>query len=375
MKLKGTEIVEKKNVLNEIRHNDMTLQELRFFSIYLSKINARDESTRKVKFKLEEFKKIMNIGRLNIQHFKNVTDSLLCKILHVPNEDGTEGFTGFQIFKECKVYKKPGECNQWYVEIDAHDKALPLMFNLKSNYFKYEIWNALRLKSRNQLHMYELLKQYEKIGIREIPLIQLKDWLGLSENEYKRWEKFKTDVLNKCQIALKKYTDIKYDYEIIKTGRKVTGVRFIISKNKEYEDQLQLSEFIKIKKDENIDNQYDNELNDDKELIKSLSNICNNEFSEAQMIVIKDLLVDRGYCKEDNQEETCEFLHRVYHEVNAQNNIPRDATERRYGFIKWFLKNDLSDKAVEESTYSQQGLFMNSEAEEYLKLLREKIGI
>ena len=55
-----TAIVQKRNVLNELRANNLTLQELRFFSIYLSKINPRDTSTRIVRFKLSEFQKIMN---------------------------------------------------------------------------------------------------------------------------------------------------------------------------------------------------------------------------------------------------------------------------------------------------------------------------
>ena len=244
MDINGTEIVEKRNVLNEIRHNNMTLQELRFFSIYLSKINARNISTRKVKFKLEEFRKIMNIEKITIEHFKNVADSLLCKIVHVPNEDGSKGYTAFQLFKKCRVYEDKNDYNQWYVEIDAHDDALPLMFNFKKNYFKYELWNALRLKSRNQLHMYELLKQYESLGVREIDLARLKDWLGLSANEYLRWDSFKKYVLDACQVALKKYTDIKFEYKPVKTGRKVTGVKFIIHKNEDYQDKIKLSEFL-----------------------------------------------------------------------------------------------------------------------------------
>ena len=46
----NTAIVQKRNVLNELRKNSMSLQELRFFSIYLSKINSRDISTRVVRF-------------------------------------------------------------------------------------------------------------------------------------------------------------------------------------------------------------------------------------------------------------------------------------------------------------------------------------
>lgn len=55
MAFNGFEIVEKSNSLNELRLNGMTLQQLRFFSIYLAKINARNIDTRKVIFKLEEF--------------------------------------------------------------------------------------------------------------------------------------------------------------------------------------------------------------------------------------------------------------------------------------------------------------------------------
>ena len=60
-KVKGFELVEKRNVLNQIRRNNMTLQELCLFSIYLSKINARDISTRIVKFSLKNLCKIMEI--------------------------------------------------------------------------------------------------------------------------------------------------------------------------------------------------------------------------------------------------------------------------------------------------------------------------
>ena len=244
MKIKGVEMVEKRNVLNEIKKNDMTLQELRFFSIYLAKINARDVSTRIVKFKLEEFQKIMDIKKVTIQHFKNIVRSLLQKVVEVPNEDGSNGYTAFQLFKRCKVYEDENDCNQWYVEIDAHDEALPLIFEFKEKYFKYALWNVLRLNSRNQIRMYELLKQYEPIGMREIKLEKLKDWLGISQDEYAMFNKFKIYVLDACQKALLENTDIKYDYELMKTGRRVTGVRFIIKKNEDYKDPLKLEEYI-----------------------------------------------------------------------------------------------------------------------------------
>ena len=140
-------IVEKRNVLNELRSNNMSLQELRFFSIYLSKINPWDISTRAVRFSIGDFQRIMGFGRLNVKQLIESTNSLLGKVVRVPDERG--GFLAFTLFKRCRVSKDDN--NEWFVEIDASDDALPLMFDFKSKYFKYELWNALRLKSPNQV--------------------------------------------------------------------------------------------------------------------------------------------------------------------------------------------------------------------------------
>ena len=105
----------------------------------MSKINSRDISTRKVRFKLEDFKKIMGIGKVTISHFKDITNRLLGKVVNIPREDGKPGYIAFQLFKECEVYQSEEDDNQWYVEIDAHDRALPLMFDLKQNYFRYKV--------------------------------------------------------------------------------------------------------------------------------------------------------------------------------------------------------------------------------------------
>lgn len=244
MAIKGKELVEKRNILNEVRKNNMSLQELRFFSIYLSKINARDTSTRTVRFPLKDFQRIMEFGRLNTTQLKATTDSLLGKVVSIPTERG--GYTSFQLFKECTVDKD--EFEQWYVEIDAHDKALPLMFDFKREYFTYELWNALKLRSANQLRMYELLKQYEKAGERKMTLVELRNGLGIGDDEYPRWDRFRDRVLNSCQQALLENTDIKFTYEPVKAGRKITGVHFYISKNNDYVDQLTLDEFIDLQK-------------------------------------------------------------------------------------------------------------------------------
>ncbi len=242
-----TAIVEKRNILNAVRSNSMTLQELRFFSIYLSKINPWDKSTRVLRFPLDDFRRIMGLGAgENITHFKYTIRHILQQVVEVPNEKGT-GYTAFQLFKQATVEKD--EQGEWYVEFDAHDKALPLMFDFKNRYFKYELWNALRLKSPNQVRMYEILKQYEGLGKRELTITELRELLGIGKKEYSDrtgWSNFKKKVLDSCQQALKETTDICYTYERGRVGKggKWLTIIFHIKKNEDYVDQLTLDEFI-----------------------------------------------------------------------------------------------------------------------------------
>jgi len=276
-------LIKKRNVLNEVRANSMTLQELRFFSIYLSKINPKDTSTRVVRFAISDFQAIMELdSRINIDYMKRVTDSLLCKVVNVPTEHG--GYEGFQLFKECRVdIDGKGE---WYVEIDAHDKALPLMFEFQARFFSYQLWNALRLRSSNQLRMYEILKQYEKIGSRVLGIDELKELLGIGKNEYALFNNFKKWVLDVCQQALKETTDIKFTYEPYgKKGKggKVLYLKFTIEKNTDYVDQLTLFEFIDERKNEAIHNavEHQSKGSDDdmseayRERMEFLSDACN----------------------------------------------------------------------------------------------------
>lgn len=336
MVLKGTEIIEKSNALNEIRLNNLTLQERRFFSIYLAKINARDITTRKVTFPLNDFKNIMELGRMNIKHFQAVTNSLLCKVHNQVNENG--GYTGFQLFKECTVDKN--EFGEWFIEIDAHDKALPLMFDLKNRYFKYELWNALRLKSSNQVAMYELLKQYEKVGKVEITISKLRERLGIYLSEYPRWDRFRDRVIDSCQQALEESTDIKFTYERGKTGTggKWLTIIFCIEKNNNYIDQLTLDEFIDMQQS-NVSEE--NEFSFQNEKLEFLADACNNEFNETEMTVLNDLII-KLYPFGTSETEKYNFLYRKYNELNiraARSDL--EPIKSRFGWLKNSLQREV----------------------------------
>jgi len=346
-----TAIVEKRNILNELRNNNMTLQELRFFSIYLSKINSRDISTRAVRFPLNDFVRIMDIGSdVNINHFRYTIRHILQHIVEVPNESGS-GYTAFQLFKQAEIEKdKNGD---WYVEIDTHDKALPLMFEFKERYFKYQLWNVLRLKSANQLRMYEILKQYEGLRKREINIAELREMLGIKKNEYTDrtgWSDFKRRVLDSCQKALRETTDICYTYERGKVGRggKWLSIVFHIKKNKDYSPiQLTLDDFIdqQPQPEESSDqldfySMIDNNAEVPKDSLGELlaDTAFNNEFTKEQVRVLQDLVL-KNCGKGALEIDMCDYALKMYHRLNEK---AASGTQiiSRYNYLRKMFEND-----------------------------------
>lgn len=344
--LKKHYVVVKHNKLNEIRPNEMGLQELRLFSIYLSKINPNDESTRRISFLLEDFRAIMDLRKINFLHLKDVIDGLLCKVAELPLESG--GFTRFVIFKECKMDKK--ENGDWYVEIDANDIALPMMFNLKGHYFKYKLWNALHLKSTNQLRMYEILKQYEHIGHRVITVNELRGLLGIEEHEYSRFTNFKNRVLDGCQQALSNYSDISFTWEPHgKKGKggKINEIKFTITKNKNYRDPLLLEKFIDLKSENIIDaidaideteelfdeTEPEDDIPGYNERITFLMDACDNVFNGDEMMEINILLAERMPHISGDDMKAYQYLARKYMEMQRYDKID-DGIKHKFKYFK-----------------------------------------
>ena len=359
MSFKDNFLIEKRNVLNEIRSNSMTLQELRFFSIYLSKINSRDVSTRVVRFLLSDFQKIMEFGKLNMAQLQDTIDGLLSRIVGIPLDNG--GFERFQLFK--KGVFTQNEYGEWYIEIDAHDDALPLMFEFKEKYFTYQLWNALRLKSSNQLRMYEILKQYESLGERIITVNELKSLLGIDRSEYPRFNSFKERVLDACQKALAENTDITYTYEPYgKLGRggKVFRIRFVISKNTEYRDRLSLDEFINLQSVSDIIMTDDSiresdEKPDEKEgsyftreIYPFLTLACGGEFSQEEIQVLYNLIIrimpyKPGGSVEGYRIKAYDYLKRKYDELKLRaSRKDIEPLKSRFGYMKKVMELELA---------------------------------
>jgi hypothetical protein len=334
MSIKNEYKITKSNFLNEMRYTSMNLQEIRFLNIYLAKINPQKPETRKVIFSLDDFRKVMNLGRLNIDNLKLNTKKLLQNVVTLSLPHG--GYSQFQLFKECELTQD--ESGNWCVAIDAHDKALPYFFELKRNFFSYELWNMLRLNSPNQQRMYEILKQHQKQGEWTYSYKELRELLFISSDEYLLFNNFKERVLNACQKALKEITDICYEYELIKKGRNIEKIKFIIHQNKDYYGQITFDEFIESQSVPEVDGEL-YEINFENEKLEFLADACNNEFSESEMQLLYDLILQIISFGDNADIERYHYLQRKYNELVYR--AEKTKINSRFGYLKSIIQADI----------------------------------
>jgi len=111
-------------------------------------------------------------------------------------------------------------------------KMKPYFLNLTKNFTQYFFENIARLNSSFSIRLYELLKQYSNIGKKKISIKDLRYFLNIDDDKYIKYNHFKTRVILSGKKEIKEKTDIYFEFEEIKTGRRITAIEFFIFKNK-----------------------------------------------------------------------------------------------------------------------------------------------
>ncbi|MFD3158871.1 replication initiation protein (plasmid) [Haloimpatiens sp. FM7330] len=202
----------------------LTVTEQKLIRLLASNVKKDDSEFTEYKFETKELIKVLNTSSSRFyRDIDNITDLLMQRVIKIKNIDAEE-FEKYHWVEVCK-YKNG------ILTIKINKEMKPFYLSLDW-YTKYQLKNILQFKSTYSFRLYEILKQYEKIGIRKIELEKLRHILDIKKNQYTRYANLKQKIINKAQKEINTKTDINFDFEEIKTGRKVTSIKFIIHKNK-----------------------------------------------------------------------------------------------------------------------------------------------
>ena len=169
----------------------------------------------------------LRLSDLDIDHkdLKRAARSLVGKVFEIKEPDG---WLMISWFSSIRYNSKNGT-----IELQFDPNMKPYLLQLKSNFTAYNLQSVLPMRSSYSIRLYELLKQYEKIGHRTFNLDDLRDTLKVPDSY--TWKDFKRQILDKAQQEINENADIFVDYEPIKTGRAFTAVSFTIAPKNEEE--------------------------------------------------------------------------------------------------------------------------------------------
>jgi plasmid replication initiation protein len=104
---------------------------------------------------------------------------------------------------------------------------IPLITNLKEYFTSYYLSQTSDFSSTYATRLFELLMQWKSTNaIPVMALHELRNSLGVEENQYKLVADFKKRVLDIAVNQINEATDYKIEYEQHKEGRTITGFSF-----------------------------------------------------------------------------------------------------------------------------------------------------
>ena len=176
-------------------------------------------------FKIRDYCKICDIdydNGANYAYVKETLKKLRDRSMWMTLEDGSETVVGW--LDRVTTNKKSGLA---HIRID--DRLIPYLFDLKQQFTQYQLYNILGMKSAFSVRIYELMKSYSFRHTIIFELNELKELLMVEHvKSYVNYKDFRVKVLEKAQTEINELTDINIEFEPIKTGRKVTSIKFII---------------------------------------------------------------------------------------------------------------------------------------------------
>ncbi|MCI5164323.1 MAG: RepB family plasmid replication initiator protein, partial [Candidatus Electrothrix sp. AX5] len=228
----------------------VTVVEQKIILAMVSMIHPDDADFFSYEMKLKDLADFLNINVKYAYHeIDNITRCLRKRELHIPEKNGWIN-TGW--VSSCRYNGAKGT-----VSFRFDPELKPYLVQLKNEFTKYRIALVVQFKSIYSIRIYQLLKQYKGIGYRKFRVDKLKEILGIKQNEYREFKRFRGRVLNQAKKEFEKKDengnfkcDLTFELETIREERKIARLKFVILPQKCRKPVVSLDEVAQRKKKE-----------------------------------------------------------------------------------------------------------------------------
>ncbi len=227
-------IIKKSNELIEARYR-LSIGEQRLILLLASQIRTDDKAFNSYEIRVSDFAEMFDLktDKSLYKRVEQASDELLGKKLYLKN-DG-KYFEATVWLSYVKYVRGSG-----VIQLRFDDSLKPYLLQLKDSlrgFTQYQLGAVTNFKSSYSIRLYELLKmevwKAEKAGKKDFEksftLEEYRQLLGVDKKSYPIFSAFRTWTIEPPVKEISEQTDLEiFETRYIKTGRKITGVCFVV---------------------------------------------------------------------------------------------------------------------------------------------------
>lgn len=222
-------IVTQANTLVEASYT-MTLEEKRIVILMVSLIRQDDKDFQVYRIPITDIRDYLGLNTKKLyDDIKRVADTLMSRVLHIPEDGGGWLKVGW-VSSARYVPKGKKDADVASLDLSFSPELKPYLLQLKAQFASYALQNVAGLRSFYAIRMYELLNSRRRLRIAEFEIDELKKILKV-DGKYKNFTDFRNSVILPAHAELLEKTDLAFDFEETRKGRKVVAVTFHIRDN------------------------------------------------------------------------------------------------------------------------------------------------
>lgn len=224
-----------------MRKSDLTLPELKLLDVYLARIDSHDPEKRTVIIEKGELERVLCVTRI-LKDDLNKRLRNLFQIVEIEDATKPDGFKIISLFEEAEAV--PDGNGLWKITLTCTPSAREYIFNIEDlGYLRYRLKNVIEL-NLDTVMFYSSTGKQPFLQIMGNKLDDLKELLKCKATRYNQFKFFNAEILKKCHNELNEKTDCHFDYEPVKQGRTIVGIRFTVKTLKQLasEDVVNLPE-------------------------------------------------------------------------------------------------------------------------------------
>lgn len=226
--------IKKSNIIARAKWTAESIVEPRLVAMLASRIEPDDNEFRIHEIRITELfgDRPYKYSAGDVKAIEKVIDKAMSRVVTTKDPSGV--ISKCNLFFRCRIDPKQGT-----LSLALHPDVVPHFLHLKRDFTQYNLLEFMKLPSIYSQRIFELLKSWKSEPEFVVSIDDLHDMLASPRTHRENFKEFRIYALEKARHDIHKHTSLRYTWTPIKTGRRVSAIRFSFTARRFAESKIE----------------------------------------------------------------------------------------------------------------------------------------